>query len=542
MNINDKYKTIQEWATAYRTQGLNVIPLYNYSKNPQTTQVNIGGLWVNGWKDLQTRKGSDAEFNHWFYEQTPTGLGVITGKISGIVAVDVDSYKAGGMEFHLDSPWKAKTARGGTHFFFKYVEPVKTTGLKQGVFIEIKSDGGFIVLSPSQVWIDEAKTQKGTYRWEKADTGLKNLPPIFQKDLENYTKSQTAYHDFHDLVKAPIGTQHNNLRDLTNKVLSRFKPSEWDIAEEVIRSLANEFVPPHPKARVDKMLLDCKDFILRNKTDKPYIEPKTTIEVARNRIEEKKLERGAPSTGFPELDCLIKGFLPGHLYTMTGITNIGKTALATNFTIRVAAQGHDVLYYALEPENTVVDYLASVRLNKKFDDLTDADISVDIPHVRIYGKEDVSNLQELLVSIRESPVRYGLAIVDHIGYFIRKTEGFIQEQSNTIKELVSVAKEKRMAILIIAHLRKISKERKKDFVPTADDISGSGAFKQDSTEVMIIVREVDPIDNIRLTNLGSLYVAKTKAGQNGKIPLIFSPLSAYVGSPGLIAKEFREQG
>ena len=159
MSINDKYQTIQQWAEAYRASGLNVVPLYDCSKNPQTVEVNLGGMWVRGWKDLQSRRGSDMEWKRWFYEHEATGLGVITGKVSGIVVVDVDSYKQGGMKFHLDSPWKVKTARGGTHYYFKYVEPIKTTGLKEGVFIEIKSDGG----NPASCRVKEMKIKKIFY-------------------------------------------------------------------------------------------------------------------------------------------------------------------------------------------------------------------------------------------------------------------------------------------------------------------------------------------------------------------------------------------
>jgi archaellum biogenesis ATPase FlaH len=541
MGINEKYKTIKDWAVAYRTQGMNVIPLYDYSKNPQTTQVNIGGLWVSGWKDLQTRHATDQEFSQGFDEQSPTGLGVVTGKISGIVVVDVDSYKTGGMHFHLDSPLKAKTARGGMHYFFKYVEPIKTTGLKDGVFIEIKSDGGFIVLSPSEVWIDEEKTRKGKYQWEVAKKRLEDLPPIHQSDLEAYTRSQTAFRDFHSLVKSPLGEQHNNLRTIANKVFARFKQSEWDIAEEVVRSLANEFVPPHPPERVDKMILDCREYILRNKTDKPYIEPRSIAQVAVSRMEEKELEKKAPSTGYPELDKLIRGFVPGHLYTMTGDTNVGKSSIAANFAIRVSQQKHHVLYYALEPENTIVDYMASVRCDKRFDELTESDVSTDDSFVHIYGKQEISTLQDLLVSIRESSVTYGLVIIDHIGYFIHNTTGgVLQEQSNTVKELAWLAKEKRIAIMLIAHLRKRGMGKKKDATPTADDISGSASFKQDSTEVMIVVRPSDEADaeGTKLSDVGKMYVTKTKTGPNGSFPLLFSSSSANVVTPGLVASKF----
>ncbi len=540
--INDKYQTIREWAEAYRASGLNVVPLYDFSKNPQTVEVNLGGAWIRGWKDLQSRHGSDMEWKRWFYEHEATGLGVITGAISGIVVVDVDSYKAGGMTFHLDSPLKARTARGGMHYYFKYVEPIKTTGLKEGVFIEIKSDGGFIVLPPSRVWIDEAHTKQNTYAWETAKAKLTNLPPLHASDLEKYTRSNTVYHDMHEMVGATLGTQHNNLRTIALKTFGRFPKAEWDLAEPIIHKLAQDFIPPHPESLVNKLISDCKDYILKNNTDKPYVSPRSITQVAALRLEEKELERNAPLTGWPDLDRIVKGFIPGHLYTMTGLSNIGKTAIATNFAVRVARQKHNVLYYALEPENTVVDYISSVRENKRFDDLTAKDITTEDSYISIYGKEEIGSLADLLVSIREAPVRYGLAIVDHIGYFIRKTEGFVQEQSNAIKELVGLAKEKRMAILIIAHMRKMNKEMKKGYIPRVDDIAGSGAFTQDSTEVFIISRKLDPDDpdGVKLSQEGSLYVMKTKAGPNGKVPLIFSKFSAYVATPELVAQSFRE--
>lgn len=544
MTINEKYTSILDWARAYRAQGLNVIPLYDYSKNPQTTQVNIGGLWVNGWKDLQNRQGTEQEFKHWFEEQTPTGIGVITGKVSGIVVVDVDSYKEGGMKFHLDSPLKAKTGRGGTHYFFKYVEPIKTTGLKQGVFIEIKSDGGFIVLSPSVVWTDEAKTTKGVYQWETAKCKIQELPPLTVKDLERYDNADKKYHALKDLVGAELGTQHNNLRTIALKLFGKNPREDWPIIERFVRDESLRFNPPHPKDRVDKLLEDCKDYILRNKTDKPYIEPRSVFEVASQRIEEKELEKKAPTTGYPELDKIIRGFIPGHLYTMTGDTNVGKSSLGANFTVRVAQQKHHVLYYALEPENTIVDYIASVRCDKRFDELTNKDISFDDSYIHIYGKQEISTLQDLLVSIRESSVPYGLAIIDHIGYFTRRSDGgFLQEQSNTIKELAGLAKEKQMAIMIIAHLRKRGMGKKRDVTPTSDDISGSAAFKQDSTEVMIVVRPLDDLNSEgnQLAKIGKMHVTKTKVGPNGDFPLIFSPSSANVVTPGLVAKQFREQ-
>lgn len=113
----------------YRKKGWNVVPLYNYSKAPSGIEYfheEFG--WLPGWAVFQERMATDTEVAHWFSKNDVTGLGLITGKISGIVVVDEDSYKADGMKFDFVSPLRARTGRGGLHHFFKYTEPIKTSG------------------------------------------------------------------------------------------------------------------------------------------------------------------------------------------------------------------------------------------------------------------------------------------------------------------------------------------------------------------------------------------------------------------------------
>lgn len=263
--------------------------------------------------------------------------------------------------------------------------------------------------------------------------------------------------------------------------------------------------------------------------------PRSLKEVSEERIAEKELEKDAPQTGYPDLDKIIRGFVPGHLYTLTGNENVGKTSLACNFAVRVARQEKKVLYFALEPENTVVDYMASVRLNKRFDELVVEDLGEDDGFIHVFGKDEVRTLDDL-VSIVEHTDRYDLIIIDHIGYFVSGQNNLIQEQSNAIKKLAGLAKRKKTAIMMIAHLRKQPAGGKKGYVPTSDDISGSGAFKQDSTEVMIVVRELENPDDdgLRYSNTGVLYVTKTKAGPNGSIMVQFSEQKANIISMGEI--------
>lgn len=258
-------------------------------------------------------------------------------------------------------------------------------------------------------------------------------------------------------------------------------------------------------------------------------QPRGLGEIKKARMVEREFEKGAPSTGYPDLDNLVKGFIPGHLYTVTGETNVGKTSIACNFAVKVAFQMKKVLYIALEPENSVIEYIASVYHDKRFDELTDEDLDLDALSIDVLGKEDVSTTQQL-VDVIESFDRYDLVIVDHVGYFIQSQNNWLQEQSNMVKLFAGLAKKNQCALLLIAHLRKRGKNDKKNYTPSISDISGSGAFGQDSTDVMIVTRRMatDDPGEVRYADSGRLYVVKTKSGPNGFMDLCFSERKANI--------------
>jgi replicative DNA helicase len=302
-----------------------------------------------------------------------------------------------------------------------------------------------------------------------------------------------------------------------------------EIQDFIVKTLVEK--TKYPVDKIIQLLEDGKspDYIIkssipiRKKLAKIQPSPTRKAQMIPERMEEKELEKVAPSTGFPKLDEILKGFIPGHLYLLTGQTNVGKTSLACNFAYHVAVQGKIVLYLALEPDNTVLDYLASISAKKRFDDVTEKDYD-SIPDTIEYFRKDKVDTPEKLIAVLRERERYDLVIVDHIGYFISDTRNPYQTQSNVVKQLVAIAKERKCAILQIAHLRKSGvKKKKKDDLPTMDDISGSAAFKQDSTDVMIAIRTENDNDEFRLTymNEGYILVSKTKSGPQGAVKIRF---------------------
>ena len=63
-----------------------------------------------------------------------------------------------------------------------------------------------------------------------------------------------------------------------------------------------------------------------------------------------------------------------------------------------------------------------------------------------------------------------------------------------------------------------------------NDISGSAAFKQDATDIMILHRQKDDADPFNLTVLpdGFILLPKVKTGISGSIKIRFVPRSAVM--------------
>jgi len=120
---------------------------------------------IESWKKYQTQKASEQEIKAWWGKWPEAGIGLVTGRISGICAVDLDKYKPDYNEETVqeiipDSTVTptARTPRGGSHLLFAMPEDdVRSKNdLQSGV--DLKAEGGYIILPPS-------KNDSGCYEW-----------------------------------------------------------------------------------------------------------------------------------------------------------------------------------------------------------------------------------------------------------------------------------------------------------------------------------------------------------------------------------------
>jgi len=478
--MNPPNLTLQEYARRYFDFGWNIIPLFKYSKNPASASHLFP---QGGWLEYQKRKITKEEFNKFFIENKPTGVGLITGKISGVVVVDEDSYKQGGMRFELDSPLKVKTASGGKHYYFRYEDQVKSSGFRQGVNIEVKGDGGFVVLPPSEVLNKEGKI--GKYVWEKAATKIHEIPTIRESQLSKYKNAFNEYQRLHDLVNADLGTRHNNLLKIALKMFLRFKKEEWDLAADYIRDAASKFNPPYDTKDAERIIRDAANFISTHSKEEVEERIQKQIEIkvysskqAEELYAKKQKEYGEGlTTGFEKLDKYFK-FLPEQVYMLSASTHIGKTTFVLNIASLIAKSGHKVLFASLEQGVQIVPRIKSIlgedKLPEKFS---------------ILDTDGFPTADDFITTINELPDKPEILFLDHLHYFARGNKKANEEIDRIIVEIQVMAKKLKIPIFVISHVRKLNDSK----APTMDDLKDSVSLSQIPAVVMLLHRDtIDP--------------------------------------------------
>ena len=143
-----------EAAVSYVRRGWSTIPVGG-DKRPL----------LKRWAEYQKRLPAEAELQDWYSRWPNGGVAIVTGRVSGLVVLDVDPRNGGkeSLQAMMDageltqaeldnSLCKARTQSGGLHYYFLYPEGM-TVKMKPGFRpgLDLKSDGGYCVAPPTVV-------------------------------------------------------------------------------------------------------------------------------------------------------------------------------------------------------------------------------------------------------------------------------------------------------------------------------------------------------------------------------------------------------
>ena len=138
-----------DFALALWRRGLSVIPVPRPVAGTPKGKLGDGKVPAIAWKEYQARRATEAEVRAWF--ATEQNVAVITGAVSGVVAVDADSPEAERWIRRnlLRTPWRVRTGRG-LHCYYRHpgvsISNKARLRTKDGrLQLDVRGDGGYVI-------------------------------------------------------------------------------------------------------------------------------------------------------------------------------------------------------------------------------------------------------------------------------------------------------------------------------------------------------------------------------------------------------------
>jgi hypothetical protein len=203
-------------ALAYAARGWSVIPIEARGKRPLVQ-----------WLEFQQRVAKAAEIDSWFRRWPDAGVGIVTGRASDLVVVDIDPQHGGVQSLAraeqehgpLQRTVEAETGGGGRHLYFRHpgVPLANRVGLLPG--IDLRADGGCVVAPPS------LHASGRRYGWRAGcapdDLPLAALPRWLLADAHGAAHPGHPLAHWRELVRQDVaeGRRNNTLASLAGHLL-----------------------------------------------------------------------------------------------------------------------------------------------------------------------------------------------------------------------------------------------------------------------------------------------------------------------------------
>ena len=212
--MNDTTELLRQFALKYAAQSYSLIPI-GKDKKPLVK-----------WQEYQIRRATEEEINQWFIQWPDMNIGIVTGKISNLVVIDIDPRHGGSDEqFKAILTPHCRTGGGGWHYYFSYTDGVKNkAGLWNG--IDIRGDGGYVIVPPS------LHESSGRYQWVISLEAKQPIPlPDFVLNKIHEEKKQdhrqAGAFDTKKVSGVEEGVRNDSAASVIGKFLSRFPKKEW---------------------------------------------------------------------------------------------------------------------------------------------------------------------------------------------------------------------------------------------------------------------------------------------------------------------------
>lgn len=370
--------------------GFSVIPVRPMDKKPNLIK----------WDAYKDRKPTEDEIRSWWAKWPTANVGIVTGKVSGISVIDIDTQEAEEALFQIipetiTTPTET-TPRGGKHLFFAYDQRIPSVASKVFKGVDTKSDGGMVVVAPSirpegkYAWIEGLKPGQVEFDsfpeayialLEKAAQEVRQAPTEGMIDVEGMfehgRRDDSLFHVANKMAQSrtPEGEIRQVLKHLVMswgenpdpkwinaKVESAMKRMagrdrdinaevrQWCVLQDGIFRVDNcfrelEYEGKDQKAECRKVLLELakQGIVERGKGVGVYRPMNKNIE----HIEIPDHESPAVPLDFPLKIEMIAQVRQRNIVIVAGTSNSGKTALCLNIAMK-NMDNHRIRYQSSE--------------------------------------------------------------------------------------------------------------------------------------------------------------------------------------------------
>lgn len=201
-------------AHAYAARGWSVIPIEARGKRP-----------LVAWLEYQKRAADAEAIDRWFRRWPEANVGIVTGRASRLVVVDVDA-RHGGLESlaelerehgALPRTVEAATGGGGRHLYFAHPGRAVPNRVGAAPGIDLRGDGGCVVAPPS------VHPSGRRYAWVRApgEAPLAPLPAWLHANPHPDRRTGHSLEHWRRLVRegVPEGERNATLASLTGHLL-----------------------------------------------------------------------------------------------------------------------------------------------------------------------------------------------------------------------------------------------------------------------------------------------------------------------------------
>lgn len=501
-------KTKLETALEYAKMGLCIIP------------VGPNKISLIKWEPYQNRCSTIDEINMWWRQWPQANPALVTGMVSGVVALDLDKkYSRTSKEFTLPPTACAKSGSGGEHFFFKYPSntSVKSGSAISGLGVDCRGDKGYILLSPS---INE---NGGIYEWIvplESKNDLAEMPDWLLKITTTQSDSDKKWLMGKDGVLE--GQRNDTAASMSGKILSSTVPElQESLGWEQLRVWNSKNIPSIPEKELRSVWESIKKRHVENKPQQK-IKGKALIQCFAD------IQPEPISWLWPERIAL------GKLTLIAGDPGLGKSLISTSIAAAISkgylwpvdntvAPIGDVVFISAEddPADTVRPRLDAAGADCSRIHILKAIQCVEVdadgkPTQRMFSlKNDIPVLEEVMSALPNCK----LIVVDPISAYMDGTESHANaDVRGLLAPLAELAGRYKVAVVAISHLNKNNNGN------AMYRTMGSLAFIAAARAAFLVTKDKDTLGRVLVLPIKN-NIAKVKTG------LAYSVIEAENGAP-----------